>query len=464
MSRASSFHTNLIRLSSNVVPWQFGDTTKIQELADAIVAEFRDGVSYDLEHDTAAVAYRRIANDEPLRYRELRALCAACAMKIDEHEPVVDDLVLVWRLVERLDKLSSPRDRVRCALMLTWAWTAPSAPPWTRDGLVPRFQILTTWATTQLHDHAIEAVPNSLHELALENAPALLSHIEHVAGREYASVLATGNEQPREALDRLGVPRTSWVWAHATVAAIDSAASQGHGALVALMDDRHVLDRLAEHPVVRDHGLALLLRRYSEIVPGTPEHERLRDEAIEVFGNPRSSDFQARWDQNAGVAARRMVLRWLNRKIIRYGFERLPSHDADPRRAPFWMRYADHFDDIWIHVGSESRMLRSKVVGELKEMLNGQVRRLDAEATDVFVFTIGDFDFVEFTTTGGACYIYATERGLPFDLAAHDQRPSDFKDPKMRVAHGRLIHMGDWWEHRFASEIADRTGIRPSLT
>jgi hypothetical protein len=93
----------------------------------------------------------------------------------------------------------------------------------------------------------------------------------------------------------------------------------------------------------------------------------------------------------------------------------------------------------------------------LRVMLGDSVRRVEDEVTNVFVAVIGDYAFVEFSTTGNALYVYLAD-DLPFKLERHGQTVAEFKDQQR--AQDRLVHAGRW-EDRAIDLVGGFTGVWP---
>lgn len=256
-------------------------------------------------------------------------------------------------------------------------------------------------------------------------------------------------------LRTIAVPSSSWVWQEVARAGLDAASAEGDRAFRARVNDR--LDLLREHPEQERLGVGLLLNR---IASGSERKEmyRLRDKAVEVLGNPMQSNSDADWARWASPEARRMVVAWLTRQVVRTFFETLNGADSDPRRAAFWENYAEAIDELWIYVSEETRRREGQAVASMKQILGDHVRLLDELSMNVFAMRLTGHVFVEFSETSNAAYVYE-HQALPPGFGTRQPSGPDFKD--MALKERRILHQGSW-EPKAELAIRILTGARPS--
>jgi hypothetical protein len=286
--------------------------------------------------------------------------------------------------------------------------------------------------------------------------PELLAELAPIFGgerstRQFWPFVLDGDVSAVGPLQRLGVPTTSWLWRRIVVDALTECASWRDAEFAARID--RLLAALQEQRLVLDEGLGIILGRLAKI-PSADEHIPLRDLAVERWGSPLIPAKRPFWYHHTTEAARRMVAGWMARRLIASFFGSMAGEHADPRRTAFWGRYAEHIDEFWVFLSTESRATGGEALRDMRRALAGSVRSMDDEHTNAFVMMIGQYAFVEFSTTGNALYVYPRD-GLPFELARVRPAVTALKERSMTSEY--LWHSGRW-EERARDKVGNLTG------
>jgi hypothetical protein len=259
-------------------------------------------------------------------------------------------------------------------------------------------------------------------------------------------------------LRRLGVADSSWVWRQIVLDAIgewstwtDKDRLVGHVGTL--------LSALESHELIVDSGCGAILDRLARERP-VDEQGALREIVVQRWGSPLLPENGPKWERWCGEPARRLVSGWLTQRVIATFFGVLAGGQADQRRTTFWSRYADRIDELWVYLCEETRSRGGEPLREMRRVLGRAVLAVDDDNTNVFVMMIGDYAFVEFSTTGNALYVYSRET-LPFKLERGRQRVPAFRDRAVSVV--RLTHQGGW-EDRARTMIGDLTANWVSST
>ena len=131
----------------------------------------------------------------------------------------------------------------------------------------------------------------------------------------------------------------------------------------------------------------------------------------------------------------------------------------DQDRKEFWNRYIDYVTNFKIYMDN-TRLYSFKYNNQDIEpaILNCKLGQLKGSGSiSSFVLEIKNYNFVEFSHTGGACYIYKSGNELKPDLSREIISLDRLKHPDNRQMavgtngqfyyfhkEGRVFHQGDW--------------------
>lgn len=425
----------LAEVKSQVFP-----SVDLMRAAEDRVQRMFSGVEPDeVGADRLRAAVAKLRKNEALTSRELRTCCAGAGTPVNDKEgSVMDDAALtaaLLRLVE--DRSGIERLHRRCLAGLLSALTEPAERP-----------VLA--ASSSGPSLVVQYLAPRLAGLEAPDASAVFEFVSGRAPGLFQSYVLQGDRTAVRPLQAFRTPEPSWVWREVFADAIGQPAPD----FVASVDG--ILDLTDAHPSVIDAVLGQILNRFTGM-QRVDEHERVCNLVVDRWGSPLLSESIPYWDRHTSVRSREMVARWLRRRVIGAFFEGLSVGGADPRRARFWSRYADAADEVTLYLGEAARRTGSTLV-ELRQVLGNRVRNLDDAEISVFSLRIGEFEFVEFSTTGNALYVYE-RASLPDGFRANLPRVVEFKDKG--IAEIQLRHAGAW-EPRFQDEILSFTGERPS--
>ncbi|MCD4744488.1 MAG: hypothetical protein K8R67_18650 [Desulfobacteraceae bacterium] len=180
------------------------------------------------------------------------------------------------------------------------------------------------------------------------------------------------------------------------------------------------------------------------------------------IGDPSSELYWRPWknaneqDKKNLNKARRILNQWLANKFIYLFFDKIAM---DQDRKEFWNRYIDYVTNFKIYMDN-TRLYSFKYNNQDIEpaILNCKLGQLKGSGSiSSFVLEIKNYNFVEFSHTGGACYIYKSGNELKPDLSREIIRLDRLKHPDNRQMavgtngqfyyfhkEGRVFHQGDW--------------------
>ncbi|VVE66471.1 hypothetical protein PAN31117_02302 [Pandoraea anapnoica] len=268
--------------------------------------------------------------------------------------------------------------------------------------------------------------------------------------------------------EQLQIGKESWFLRELVLSQVDGATKLGDDEFVSLLP--RLVDMLAHNEVLRDRGTILVLDRYAS-VSGTPLHQKLREHAVNWWGNPWLPSNATRW---GGVApeAREMVSDWLKLEFIETFFTKLAEDGlADPRRMEFWKRYVKSIDDVEFALGSAARKSLEPDLVALRKKMKGLTRELDAPgANNAFIMTMGKLVAVEFSGLGNAFYGYDAGRSLPFNtnqtlkLGKNERNSLKQSGRLLWLKHADGIHGWNRWEDMFEATLRESFQIHPSAS
>ncbi len=180
------------------------------------------------------------------------------------------------------------------------------------------------------------------------------------------------------------------------------------------------------------------------------------------IGDPSSELYWRPWknaneqDKENLNKARKVLNQWLANKFIYLFFDKIAM---DQDRKEFWNRYIDYVTNFKIYMDN-ARLYSFEYNNQDIEpaILNCRLGQLRGGGnTSSFILEIKNYNFVEFSQTGGACYIYKAGNELKPDLSRKIITLSRLKHPDNRQMavgtdgqyyyfheEGRVFHMGDW--------------------
>lgn len=262
----------------------------------------------------------------------------------------------------------------------------------------------------------------------------------------YTAQLADGRtDELASVCAGLGINRQSWVWQEVVLAYLRQICERTDRDFKSVVGNALDLaeGKSAIHPSAATARAvaAQLVRRYSECADH-PEHPRLRDACVLQIGNPwvRRSAWDA-WVRHE--PARQLVDSWLKSKIMEDFFMLLSDHGGgavDKRRLKYWLKFVGVIDDMWFMLGSDAyrsptveyKQMRSRMAGRLKGMTGGTPQN------NAFAMRIGEYVFIEFGSTGNACYVYEAAS------APHEEGSHSVSLSKLKRGSDRMAHRGSW--------------------
>ncbi len=141
------------------------------------------------------------------------------------------------------------------------------------------------------------------------------------------------------------------------------------------------------------------------------------------IGDPSSDHYWYPWkganeqDKENLNKARKVLNQWLANKFIYLFFDKIAM---DQDRKEFWNRYIDYVTNFKIYMDN-TRLWNFKYNNQDIEpaILNCKLGQLKGGGnTSSFVLEIKNYNFVEFSHTGGACYIYKAGSELKPDASS----------------------------------------------
>jgi len=196
---------------------------------------------------------------------------------------------------------------------------------------------------------------------------------------------------------------------------------------------------------------------------------------FQYIGDPSSDHEWVPWvnsnenDKQNLEEARKVLNNWLAKKFIYLFFDKL-SMDSD--RRIFWNRYIDHVTNFKIYMDNATVWSFKRNNQDIEPaVLKHKLGILEyGGGTSSFVLVIKNYHFVEFSQTGGACYIYKSENENKPNLNWGSVSLSQLKNPNNRQMavkagyyyhrdEGRVFHQGNW-QDRFKFWMEEHLGIK----
>jgi hypothetical protein len=220
------------------------------------------------------------------------------------------------------------------------------------------------------------------------------------------------------------------------------------------------IDLLERHPAAKTFGLSRLLTRYRRCAAPLL-HERLRDFAVEAWGNPWLTNNEASW-ASVGDDARLMVAEWLKLALMQKFFGLLADDGLnDRRRLEFWETYHRSVHAMYFALGETARTHRGPDFREVRRQMEGLQLTLthSTAKNNAFIMCIGRHVVVEFGVKGNACFIFERDK-LPFALEG------EVAGNHLALKHAsnleRMLHTDtrdEPWEDKFRRVLAEVVGV-----
>lgn len=300
---------------------------------------------------------------------------------------------------------------------------------------------------------------------AIRTDPQILS--ESPAQRYALDYLRGQDEAVRRLSADLAIPNTSWFWHQLVLSAVRESAERSDGDFKS--DVPRLLALIREHSGFRDDALEIILTRYQRC-RNLEMHVELRDYVVgwNVWRNPklRAAGQATSWNRVSDDVWR-MVLQWVNESNLRDFFQILATRaGTDEGRLEFWSRYINQISWTRLVFGAETRsQVRSnRAIRDLFAREQGAYAEMTGSGVkgDAFMMQIGEYVIVEYSETGAAAYVYASEK-LKFDRNARQYEGGTgdlrfgYHDTKRTAV--RITHHGGWQES--AAQNLKTLGIYP---
>lgn len=254
-----------------------------------------------------------------------------------------------------------------------------------------------------------------------------------------------------EIASKLHISANSWFWEKLLIDAIKSACELTDQSFTEKID--RLLNLGEKNPLHRSSILTQILDRYATSRFRDQIHERLKQTALTLWGNPQS-DAAASW---AYVQAdtKKMVIQWFVQADLE-AFFRLFNSTADTRRFYYWLGYIKQITSTQLFFSSYAINSRRREHQQFLIDNKGRYSQLvgSSSTNNAFMLKIGNIYIVEFSDTGNACYFY--------NKKLNTKKTTAITDLKMEYGDGYLFKLShsSKWEDRFNERLA-QIGIFP---
>jgi hypothetical protein len=181
------------------------------------------------------------------------------------------------------------------------------------------------------------------------------------------------------------------------------------------------------------------------------------------IGDPATESYWGHWkganesDRQNLEKARKILNCWLAKKFIYLFFERISVH---PDRKDFWSKYIDYISNFKIYMERRQKSIFKYSNRDIDSViLNSKIGILERCHGNIsaFIMELKEYYIVEFSETGGACYIYKntnefkpnlSNSAITLDELKHESNRqmavrSEIKHFNLRDE-GRIFHGGNW--------------------
>ncbi|MEZ0219118.1 MAG: EH signature domain-containing protein [Tardiphaga sp.] len=288
---------------------------------------------------------------------------------------------------------------------------------------------------------------------AIADYPEILGY---EPGQRFGGAWIAGDKKPfQDAMERLGLPGTSWLAGETIRSALAMALRLDDPAFMAKIPEFLAVAIETRFQHLRDDIYVDLIKRYASI-PSPRVHPPLRDALVSAWKNPWLDRNDPAWSR-AG-SARSMVAGWLKLDLIHQFFEVL-SEDGrqDKGRFEFWRKYHDRMDDVYFALGSRTYWSTNPDIEKLRRSMDGRLLNLTGSesSNNAFIMCMGDIVVVEFSKKGNAAYRYRRS-----DLPLQDGKQAISVSRLKREPPGKQMrHAGNngySWQELFARVLGDQ--------
>ena len=274
-------------------------------------------------------------------------------------------------------------------------------------------------------------------------------------GAFYGSEIFRGRPEKFEQVrTELPITDASWLVWRVIVGQIEAATGFSDAEFRAAIPG--LLDLLERHPTAKTFGLSKLLSRYRQCASAVL-HERLRDFAVDAWGNPWLALNEAAWSVVL-PDARMMVAEWLKLALMQKFFGLLAEDGQnDTRRLKFWETYHQHIHAMYFALGETARTDRRPDFRDVRKQMEGLQLTLShcTAKNNAFIMCIGEYVIVEFGEKGNACFIFRRSE-IPFALSG--EVAGNYLALKHPCHVERLLHKDSGigtWEDKFRTTLSN---------
>jgi len=409
-------------------------------------------------------------------FRELKYICLGVGIVDDKGRCLLAEERLRSDILKLSREQTGARRRFRCfQSLLSSYWTFPKNSSTVTAESLHGWDQLRIWLREEHDDLSMLPTSKPTWFAHLSQHLDLLSR--HPCDRYGKALLYEDSSPLKEVVEALAIPQDSWVMEEVMYARIragtDLDDAEFKSALAILLPIATGSSGIEIGRILRIRCVAALVSRYARC-ESRPEVAILRDAAIITIGNPWLK--QTSWDawvrdakNNPDDRAREMVTGWLKRQLI-YDFFALLSFEGkgDLRRHNYWLRFADHIDNMWFALGTDAQGLRGGHFEDFRDRAKGNLLNLDNTTADnnAFIMRVGKYLVVEFGAKGNAFYLFEWDSiGQRLKNVLSSGRPLDtvsIGDLKaINYINKRRVHSGAW-ETNFDEELCPLFGVWPN--
>lgn len=269
-------------------------------------------------------------------------------------------------------------------------------------------------------------------------------------GKKIADEVFAGKRTNLDALECIAqVPQNSWLWRNIFAIVLSRIFELDEQAFLARLPELMALKQV--NPQYEDQILSACLTRYYRSSRKDVAEQLLKEAALERWGSPQVRAKQNLWTQFVEQPVCAMVIAWLAKEDLTHFFTLLKGErGVDQSRLFYWLRYANQMSFTRIVLGAAASTDMSPDFIDFRRKNKGRLSQLQNSTANnnAVIMQIGDYYFVEFSSTGNACYVYSI-KNAPFNPeSTYLSLTKELKD--QFVAIGRWKHSPAPWK---ANEI-----------
>lgn len=235
-------------------------------------------------------------------------------------------------------------------------------------------------------------------------------------GKKIADEVFVGKCSNLDVLECIAqVPQNSWLWRYIFAIVLSRIFDLDEGSFLKRLPE--LIAMKAINPRYEDQILSACLTRYYRTSRKDVVHDVLKDAALERWGSPQIRVKQNKWTQFVEQPVCDMVMAWLAKEDLTHFFTLLEGErGVDQSRLFFWLRYANQMSFTRIVLGAAAQTDMSPDFIEFRRKNKGRLSHLQNSPVNnnAVIMQIGDYYFVEFSSTGNACYAYSA-KNTPFN-------------------------------------------------